>query len=169
MLQVNATDPSRTRAKTPARTRRSGALGRSPDASPTGAGGPLPGLTEKGGTRHPGQGPASIASFGSPPPALDGQPLRVLIADDHRLYRDGLESILAREDGIEVVGRASTGEEAVRLASELRPDLILMDLEMPVMDGVVATRRIRAAQRVRVFLLTSSDSPSVVARARSAG
>lgn len=96
--------------------------------------------------------------------------IRVLIADDHRLFADALDAILASEPEIEVVGRARNGEEAVERALALKPDVILMDIAMPVVDGVEATRRIREKQRKAcVLMLTGSNSRTDVARAREAG
>jgi DNA-binding NarL/FixJ family response regulator len=95
---------------------------------------------------------------------------RVLIADDHRLFAEALEAILVSEPDMEVVGRARNGEEAVRQALELEPDVILMDIAMPVVDGVDATKRIRAQQPdACVLMLTGSNSRTDVARAREAG
>src|SRR3954470_13694296 len=96
--------------------------------------------------------------------------IRVLIADDHRLFLDALEAILTSEPEMEVVGRARNGEEAVEQSLELKPDVILMDIAMPVVDGVEATKRIRKQQkRACVLMLTGSNSRTDVARAREAG
>ena len=98
------------------------------------------------------------------------KPLRVLIADDHRLFAEALEAILATDERIEVVGQASDGSEAVELARTLGPDVVLMDVSMPVLDGFEATREIRAASdRVHVLMLTGSNSRADVDRARKAG
>lgn len=84
--------------------------------------------------------------------------VRVLVVDDHALFRDGLIALLGRWEGFEVAGSASDGAEAVRLASVLRPDLVLMDVRMEGIGGVEATRRITAADpAVRVAMLTVSD------------
>jgi len=69
---------------------------------------------------------------------------KILVVDDHRMYRDGLKALLSRENDMDVVGEAENGEEAIVKTRELRPDVILMDVKMPVMDGVEATRRILA-------------------------
>jgi len=97
-------------------------------------------------------------------------PIRVLIADDHSLFAEALEAILAVEERIKVVGRARDGKEAVELARSLEPDVVLMDIAMPVMDGVEATKRIRKRRATAcVLMLTGSSSSDDVDRARRAG
>lgn len=96
--------------------------------------------------------------------------LRVLIADDHRLFAEALDAILASDERIEVVGRASDGSQAVELARKLGPDVVLMDVSMPGLDGFEATREIRAeGGGVRVLMLTGSNSRADVDRSRNAG
>src|SRR5579884_3997699 len=103
-------------------------------------------------------------------PLPRSKPVHVLIADDHRLFAEALEAILATDDRVEVVGRASDGGEAVELALRLRPDVVLMDVSMPVLDGFEATREIRAGgSDVSVLMLTGSNSRADVDRSRAAG
>jgi DNA-binding NarL/FixJ family response regulator len=105
-----------------------------------------------------------------PSRAKKRKPLRVLIADDHRLFAEALEAILATDDRIEVVGQAADGGEAVELARTLGPDVVLMDVSMPVLDGFEATREIRAAgEDTRVLMLTGSNSRADVDRSREVG
>jgi DNA-binding NarL/FixJ family response regulator len=96
--------------------------------------------------------------------------LRVLIADDHDLFAESVEAFLSMEGHIDVVGRAANGEEATSLATAVEPDVVLMDISMPVMDGFAAAEQIRRElPETCVLFLTGSNAPSDVARARAAG
>jgi DNA-binding NarL/FixJ family response regulator len=96
--------------------------------------------------------------------------VRVLVADDHLVVRAGLRALLGIHDGIALVGEAGDGAEAVELARELRPDVVLMDLVMPVEDGVSATARIRAElPGTNVLVLTTYDTDADIFRALAAG
>ena len=96
--------------------------------------------------------------------------IRVLIADDHRLFAEALEVILAGDERILVVGHASDGQEAVRLSNDLKPDVVLMDISMPVMDGIEAAHAIRETDgKACILMLTGSNSRNDVDRARQAG
>ena len=96
--------------------------------------------------------------------------IRVLIADDHRLFAEALEAFLSNDERIEVVGTARDGEEAVQLARDQNPDVVLMDIAMPKVDGIEATKQIqRNGGSPCVLMLTGSNSTGDVARAREAG
>ncbi|HET8845700.1 MAG TPA: response regulator transcription factor, partial [Ktedonobacteraceae bacterium] len=89
--------------------------------------------------------------------------VRVLVVDDQRLMRDGIVSLLEIQEAIEVVGTASNGQEALEKALSLRPDVILMDVRMPVMDGVMATRRIRQEMPLcHILMLTTFDDDAYI-------
>ena len=96
--------------------------------------------------------------------------IRLLIADDHAVVRTGLTQLLSALEDVELVGAAANGEEAVALCATSAPDVVLMDLEMPVLDGIEATRRIKAAQPdVAVVVLTSFSDRERILRALDAG
>ncbi len=96
--------------------------------------------------------------------------IRILIADDHPVFRYGLRALLSAEPTTEVVGEATTGDEAIQLAASLQPDVILMDLNMPGVNGIEATRRILAATpKVNILVLTMFDDDDSVFAAMRAG
>ncbi len=96
--------------------------------------------------------------------------ITVLLADDQALFREGLRTLLSVQPGIEVVGEAANGEEAIRSVEKLRPAVVLMDLQMPVLDGVAATRHIHSAQpECKVIVLTTFDDDEYVFEGLRAG
>ena len=101
---------------------------------------------------------------------FDMDKIRVLIADDHAIVRTGLSMLLEAQGGFDVVGEAENGTDAVRLALRLKPDVVVMDLMMPEMDGIAATREIKAkAADAKVLILTTSTVSDDLSRALDAG
>jgi two-component system response regulator NreC len=97
-------------------------------------------------------------------------PIRILICDDHVLFSEGIKAILRAEAGLEVVGEARDGRQAVEKVKELHPDVVLMDIAMPDLSGFEATRRVHDADpSVRVLMLTMHDEEELVARCLEAG
>jgi DNA-binding NarL/FixJ family response regulator len=98
------------------------------------------------------------------------EPLRILLVDDHPLVRDGLRALLSSVPDMRVVGEATNGEEAIARAEELQPDIILMDLHMPGLNGVEATRRIlQVSPRIGILVLTMLDDDASIFAAMRAG
>jgi len=98
------------------------------------------------------------------------KPVRILLADDHNLLREGLRSLLERQQGFAVVAEASDGRQALRLAEEHRPDVAIMDIAMPVLNGIDATRRVvETCARTAVIILSMHDDESYIVRALNAG
>ena len=90
-------------------------------------------------------------------------PIRILLVDDQSLFREGLRTLLSVQAGFDVVGEAANGEEALRLAAKLHPDVVLMDVRMPVLDGVATTRRLhKVFLDCRVIVLTTFDDDEYV-------
>jgi DNA-binding NarL/FixJ family response regulator len=97
-------------------------------------------------------------------------PIRLIVVDDHPLFREGVDSLIARTDDIDLVGQGATGHDAIRLARELSPDIVLMDLHMPALDGIAATRSIVASHPdAKVIVLTMLDDDESVLAAIRAG
>lgn len=94
----------------------------------------------------------------------------MLVVDDHAFMRAGIRATLARDEALEVVGEAADGEQAIERCRELDPDLVLMDVSMPVLDGIEATRAIKAQfPRISVLVLTAFDDQELLLRAVQAG
>jgi two-component system, NarL family, response regulator LiaR len=108
--------------------------------------------------------------MGSNETAARSQTARLLIADDHALVREGLRTMLSGEDGIEVVAEAHNGRQALEICRELGPDLVLMDVRMPVMDGLEATRKIKQEMsQTSVMMVTMHENPDYLFEAVKAG
>lgn len=98
------------------------------------------------------------------------QAVRVLVVDDHPVVREGIAAMLGRMPGVAVVGEAEDGQEALAMVARLKPDVVLMDLRLPIMDGVEATRRIvQACPGVRVLILTTFDQDEMILAGLRAG
>ena len=103
-------------------------------------------------------------------PYTSDRPARVVIVDDHQLAREGLQRMLAGEPDLVVVGEAATGQEALALCARLRPDLVLMDVRMPDLDGLAATQALRQADpALNVIIVTMYDDPNYLFQALKAG
>ncbi|PDV98204.1 response regulator [Candidatus Chloroploca asiatica] len=101
---------------------------------------------------------------------MTNPPIRVLLVDDHAVVRGGLRFFLASSDNIEIVGEGANGGEALELVAQLAPDVVIMDMMMPVMDGITATRELRRRfPQVRVLALTSFGEGEIVQQALQAG
>jgi DNA-binding NarL/FixJ family response regulator len=99
-----------------------------------------------------------------------GSSIRVMVVDDHELFRQGVSSILSRIDDVEVVAEAENGRVAVQKAKEYRPDVVLMDINMPVCDGLRATRQIKAEHPdIRILILTVTDTEEMLFEAIKSG
>jgi DNA-binding NarL/FixJ family response regulator len=99
-----------------------------------------------------------------------GRAVRILLADDHRLFAESLMALLSEDERVDVVGIAANGVEAVALTQDLKPDVVLMDLKMPVMDGLEATRAIRdLGLGTQVLILTGTTEPVRTEEAAQAG
>jgi two-component system, NarL family, response regulator LiaR len=100
----------------------------------------------------------------------EATPARILIADDHALVREGLRTMLSGEEGIEVIAEAKDGRQALTLCRQLRPHLVLMDVRMPMMDGLEATRKIKAEMpKTSVMMVTMHENPDYLFEAVKAG
>jgi len=96
--------------------------------------------------------------------------IRILLADDQALFREGLDTLLSIHKDIEVVGQASNGQEAVELALKLRPEVILMDMQMPILNGIGATRRLKQSlPDCRIIMLTTFNDDETIFDALRAG
>ena len=101
---------------------------------------------------------------------MDGMPIRILLADDHTVVRDGLRALLEKQPDMTVVAEASDGRDSIRLAEEQSPDVVVMDIGMPSLNGIEATRRILAANpRTAVVMLSMHQDESYVLRSLKAG
>src|SRR5687768_11248868 len=96
-------------------------------------------------------------------------PIRVLLADDHALFRAGIRSLLATIEGVEMVGEASNGQEALRMVSELAPDVVLLDVGLPELNGIEVAERLRNVPATRVLILSMFANEEYVLRALRAG
>jgi len=101
---------------------------------------------------------------------MPNEPLRVLIVDDHPMFRNGMRALLAADASTEVAGEATTGEEAIALAASLQPDVILMDIQMPGVSGIEATRQIlHTSPHIRILVVTMFEDDQSVFTAMRAG
>ncbi len=101
---------------------------------------------------------------------MSNETLRILVADDHPLFRSGMRSLLNAEPGFQVIGEATNGDEAVQLAAEINPDVILMDVQMPGLNGLDATRKIvQANPEIKVLVVTMFEDDHTVFSALKAG
>lgn len=101
---------------------------------------------------------------------ISSEPIRILIADDHTLFRDGMAALLVTNEGMEVVGQASSGREAIETAAKLQPDIVLMDIQMPGINGIEATRQIvSTSPHIGVIVVTMFEDDDTVFAAMRVG
>lgn len=125
-------------------------------------------VTRKKTPSKTGMGDQRLIRSGSP--ANTGRQIRVLLADDHRMMREGLRKLIEEEEDMLVIAEATDGQEAVRLAAEVQPEVVVMDVNMPVMDGIEATRHIRTKDaQVRIIGLSLQEEKRVAKAMRKAG